>query len=69
MVKTFEPIDFVMRLAEEESIVLLDGGGFDAPNMSIRVSLANLPDDAYTKIGKGISEFLEEYYKFWESKK
>jgi aspartate 4-decarboxylase len=69
MVKTFEPIDFVMRLAEEKSVVLLDGGGFDAPNMSIRVSLANLPDDAYTKIGKAISELLEEYYKFWEGKK
>lgn len=69
LVKTFEPIDFVMRLAEERSIVLLDGGGFDAPNMSVRVSLANLPDSAYEEIGKSISWLLEQYYNYWKSKK
>ncbi|MDD5072572.1 MAG: bifunctional aspartate transaminase/aspartate 4-decarboxylase [Candidatus Omnitrophica bacterium] len=70
LVKNFEPIDFVWRLADEKSIVLMDGGGFDAPNMSIRVSLANLDDSAYTEIGKGISELLEDYYNTWkESKK
>ena len=69
LVKTFEPIDFVMRLAEERSVVLLDGGGFDAPNMSVRVSLANLPNEAYKEIGKSISWLLEQYYKYWESKK
>ncbi|MCP4378748.1 MAG: bifunctional aspartate transaminase/aspartate 4-decarboxylase, partial [bacterium] len=37
-----EPIDFVWRLAAEKEIVLMDGGGFDAPDMSVRVSLANL---------------------------
>jgi len=69
LVKTFEPIDFVMRLAEERAIVLLDGGGFDAPNMSVRVSLANLPDEAYEEIGKSISWLLEQYYNYWQSKK
>lgn len=68
LVKDFEPIDFVWRLAQEKGIVLMDGGGFDAPNMSVRVSLANLPDDAYDKIGKGISALLEEYHKNWKSK-
>ncbi|MEE8637622.1 MAG: bifunctional aspartate transaminase/aspartate 4-decarboxylase [Candidatus Margulisiibacteriota bacterium] len=61
--KNHEPIDFVWRLAEEKQVVLMDGGGFDAPNMSVRVSLANLPDEAYAKIGRAISELLEEYYK------
>ncbi len=65
LVKTYEPIDFVWRLAEEKSIVLLDGGGFDAPNMSVRVSLANLPTEAYGEIGKGISDLLADYYKRW----
>ncbi|NQT33093.1 MAG: bifunctional aspartate transaminase/aspartate 4-decarboxylase [Candidatus Omnitrophica bacterium] len=69
LVKNFEPIDFVWRLAEEKSIVLMDGGGFDAPNMSVRVSLANLPDDAYDKIGKGISALLAEYHTNWEKLK
>ncbi len=69
LVKNFEPIDFVWRLADEKSIVLMDGGGFDAPNMSVRVSLANLADEAYTAIGKGISELLKDYYDTWKSEK
>ncbi|MFA5499935.1 MAG: bifunctional aspartate transaminase/aspartate 4-decarboxylase [Candidatus Omnitrophota bacterium] len=69
LVKNFEPIDFVWRLADEKSIVLMDGGGFDAPNMSVRVSLANLNDNAYVAIGKGISELLEDYYNTWKASK
>ncbi|MFH1826007.1 MAG: bifunctional aspartate transaminase/aspartate 4-decarboxylase [bacterium] len=69
LLKTFEPIDFVVRLAEEKSVVLMDGGGFDAPEMSVRVSLANLPDEAYAKIGRSINELLAEYYIFWQNKK
>ena len=67
MKSAHEPIDFVWRLAEEKGIVLMDGGGFDAPEMSIRVSLANLFKDDYDKIGKGISALLEEYKKEWEA--
>ena len=66
-VKQHEPIDFVWRLAREKGIVLMDGGGFDAPNMSVRVSLANLPDDAYATIGKAISDLLDEYHESWKS--
>jgi aspartate 4-decarboxylase len=58
---SFEPIDFIVRLAEERGVVLLDGGGFDAPRMSVRVSLANLPDDAYEPIGRAIAELLDDY--------
>lgn len=57
------------RLADEKSIVLMDGGGFDAPSMSVRVSLANLPDSAYEVIGKGISDLLADYYNSWKSSK
>jgi len=67
LVKSYESIDFVWRLANEKSIVLMDGGGFDAPNMSVRVSLANLPDSAYETIGKGISDLLEDYYEKWKA--
>jgi len=68
LVKDYEPIDFVWRLAEEKSVVLLDGGGFDAPNMSVRVSLANLPDQSYPVIGKAISELLAKYHDRWAAK-
>ncbi|MFC1580798.1 bifunctional aspartate transaminase/aspartate 4-decarboxylase [Thermodesulfobacteriota bacterium] len=69
LVKQQEPIDFVWRLAQEKSVVLMDGGGFDAPNMSVRVSLANLPDNDYDAIGKGISSLLADYYNEWRSAK
>ena len=64
---THEPIDFVWRLAEEKGVVLMDGGGFDAPEMSVRVSLANLFKNDYDKIGRSISELLETYRKEWEA--
>jgi len=66
LVKTYEPIDFVVKLAEKKSIVLMDGGGFDAPNMSVRVSLANLPNSTYEAIGRGITDLLAEYYRKWQ---
>ena len=69
LVSKYEPIDFVVSLAEKKSVVLMDGGGFDAPNMSVRVSLANLSNATYETIGRGISELLEEYNKKWQSSK
>jgi aspartate 4-decarboxylase len=38
--------------AEDQAIVSLNGGGFDAPDGSLRVSLANLPDEVYDDIGR-----------------
>ncbi len=64
---SFEPIDFVVRLAEERGIVLMDGGGFDAPRMSVRVSLANLPDEAYEQIGRAIAGLLADYHAEWRA--
>jgi aspartate 4-decarboxylase len=52
--KNIHPLDLVYRLAEDHSVVLLNGGGFDAPNWSVRVSFANLPDDVYDDIGRGV---------------
>lgn len=69
LVNKHQPIDFVVRLAEDKSIVLMDGGGFDAPEMSVRVSLANLPNATYSAIGKGISELLDTYYNEWRQSK
>ena len=65
---SFEPIDFVVRLAEERGVVLLDGGGFDAPKMSVRISLANLPDECYAPIGRAIAEQLADYHREWETR-
>lgn len=57
------PLDFVIRLANETSIVLLNGDGFDGPAWSVRASLANLDDDAYLKIGTAVRKILDEYHE------
>lgn len=67
LVSNNEPIDFVVRLAEEKGVVLMDGGGFEAPRMSVRVSLANLPDTDYETIGRAISDLLDEYHARYQA--
>ena len=63
---SYEPIDFVWNLADKKGVVLMDGGGFAAPEMSVRVSLANLFKADYVKIGQAISELLAEYQATWQ---
>ncbi len=64
--KHFEPVDIVFRLAEETSVVLLNGGGFAGPEWSVRVSLANLDDEEYTSIGRSLAKVLDEYAGMWK---
>ncbi len=61
----YEPLDFVIRLANETAIVLLNGDGFDGPAWSVRASLANLDEDAYLKIGTAIRNILDEYHALY----
>ena len=65
--ENYEPVDILFRLAEVSSIVLLNGGGFHGPAWSIRVSLANLEDQAYSTIGEQLHKALEGYVQEWES--
>lgn len=58
----YEPLDFVVRLAQDTAVVLLNGDGFDGPAWSIRASLANLNKDDYLKIGTAIRSILDSYY-------
>jgi aspartate 4-decarboxylase len=67
--KNVHPLDLVFRLAESHGIVLLNGGGFEAPNWSLRVSLANLPDDAYESIARGIRMIARGYGDAYEASK
>jgi len=66
--KKYQPIDFVIRLADKTAIVLLNGDGFDGPKWSVRVSLANLNKDDYLKIGTAIKYILDQYYKEYTEK-
>ncbi|HUL94222.1 MAG TPA: aspartate 4-decarboxylase [Burkholderiales bacterium] len=65
----YEPVDFIFRVAEKSSVVLMDGGGFGGPKWSIRVSLANLNDEDYAQIGNCMREAAEEYVKAWRAGK
>jgi aspartate 4-decarboxylase len=55
------PLDIVFRLAEDHGIVLLNGGGFDAPDWSVRVSFANLDDEVYESIGRAVRSIARSY--------
>ncbi|MDE6835959.1 MAG: bifunctional aspartate transaminase/aspartate 4-decarboxylase, partial [Muribaculaceae bacterium] len=60
---TYQPLDVVIRLASETSVVLLNGSGFAGPEWSIRASLANLTKADYEVIGKAISQIMETYHQ------
>ena len=56
-----EPTELLFRLAEDAGVVLLPGRGFGTRHPSGRVSLANLNESDYAKIGKSIRKLFEEY--------
>jgi aspartate 4-decarboxylase len=67
--KNVHPLDLAFRLAENHGIVLLNGSGFEAPDWSLRVSLANLGDDVYDDIGRGVRSIARGYRDAFEASK
>jgi aspartate 4-decarboxylase len=63
--KSSNPYNLFFRLAEEYQTVLLNGSGFDGPPWAVRVSLANLDDDAYEQIGKDLAEICRGAAEKW----
>ena len=45
----------------------MNGGGFEAPQWSLRVSLANLSDEAYEDIGRGVRAIARGYRQAFEA--
>ena len=66
LLKTYEPVEPLFRLAEQTGVVLLNGGGFAGPEWSVRVSLANLDDLDYLKIGHHLKEIFADYRREWQ---
>lgn len=64
--RNYKPVEVLYRLAEESSIVLLSGSGFQGPEWSIRISLANLKDEDYTTIGKTLRKILDDFVTRWK---
>lgn len=61
------PLDIAFKIAEDHGIVLLNGSGFDAPDWSARVSFANLPDEAYEKIGRAVRSVARGYVEAYRA--
>ncbi|MDE7414126.1 MAG: bifunctional aspartate transaminase/aspartate 4-decarboxylase [Muribaculaceae bacterium] len=59
----YQPLDIVLRLASETSVVLLNGSGFAGPDWSVRASLANLSKKDYELIGKAIRKIIQTYHQ------
>ena len=64
--ENYKPVDILFDLAQDSSIVLLGGGGFAGPEWSIRISLANLYDEAYATIGIALKRILDDYVTKWK---
>jgi len=65
----FEEIDFLLHLAKEDGVVLMEGVGFGATPGTVRVSEANLADNDYKKIANRILSLLKEYYEKYAKEK
>jgi aspartate 4-decarboxylase len=63
----YHPFDVLFALAERYSTVLLNGSGFEGPEWSVRVSLANLPDEAYAEIGSQLSAIVHGAFEAWQA--
>jgi len=61
LLEQVKPNELLFRLAEEARVVLLPGKGFGTPHPSGRVSLANLNESDYRKIGRAVRKLTEEY--------
>ena len=61
------PIDLLFALAERSSIVLMPCAGFGGPEWSVRVSLANLDEQAYGRIGAHLAAAARAYVEEWRA--
>ncbi len=68
--ESLQPNEALFRLADEAGVVLLPANGFGTSEPSFRVSLANLSEMDYVKIGRAVYTIGKEYYdEFKKSKK
>jgi aspartate 4-decarboxylase len=56
------PLTFPLNLARHHGVVALPGRGFEAASWSIRVSLANLPDEAYPTVAAAVHATIDDLH-------
>ena len=67
MTESVDEIDFLNSLAGKYGVVLMYGPGFDAPDGTVRISLANLNLEDYREIGRRMFLLLDDYYREFSS--
>ena len=65
MRSSFTQIDFLYKLSKRYGAVLMNGVGFGSRPGILRISEANLPDEAYSMIAADIHDLMDSYYKRW----
>lgn len=63
-----QPNEALFRLAEESGVVVLPAKGFGASHPSFRVSLANLTEVEYARIGQAAHKLGQEYFAEFQAK-
>ena len=69
LMKRLQPNEALFRLAEETGVVLLPSKGLGTSEPSFRVSLANLTEVEYSKIGESVHKIGAEYYAEYQKAK
>ncbi len=62
------PLAFAITLAERYGVVVLPGRGFEATSWSVRVSLANLPDDRYPEIAAAMLAAIDDLHAAFDQR-
>lgn len=68
VIKKYNSVDVLFRVAKESGVVLLPGEGFGVDQQSGRVSLANLNEYQYKAIGCAVRKLINEYYNEYKKK-
>ena len=63
MGENVDDLSFLEKLAGKYGVVLMYGPGFNGPENSIRVSLANLNKEDYNEIGRRILLLMNDYHR------
>ena len=69
LLKKMQPNQALFELACDAGVVLLPGKGFGSSDPAVRVSLANLIEADYAKIGKAVRDFSDKYYAMYLAEK
>lgn len=64
-----QPNEFLFALARKANVVLLPSSGFGDNHPSARISLANLTETQYARIGLSLYELMKEYFEQYQKEK